>query len=178
MPFLYLSTYLFARWNISEWVIANVLASRGYKRHVVLGKPGLPATSKWKPLKFALEHVHWTIEQRYSILWSDETWVNRYHRRIWVTGMAGEEFDDTCLFSKVQRRAGGCFRAASQVLKKGLISFGRRHGNRLIQSGITSTLYLLFRDIWPSTPISHSCKTMPLHMGQNTPKISLKNTKL
>ena len=119
MTFLYLATYPFAKWNVSEWVIGNALASRNYQRHIALGKPGLSEASRRKRCEFAEEHIHWTIKQWYSILWSDETWVNGYHRRIYVTRQPGEEFDDTCLFSRVQRRAGWMFWGCFSGTKKG-----------------------------------------------------------
>ena len=49
-------------------------------------------------LAFAEEHVIWSQDRRYLILWSDETWVNgTKYRKSWVTREAGEELDDTYL---------------------------------------------------------------------------------
>jgi hypothetical protein len=99
----------FCDWNISAGIITHALALRGYGRYIAIGKPGLSEASKRKRLKFAENHIEWTIEQWFSILWSDETWVNGYHRKIWVTRKAGEEHDDTCVFSMQQRRRGWMF---------------------------------------------------------------------
>ena len=119
MLHLELATGSFASWNISEGIITHALALRGYGRHIALGKPGLSEASKRKRLAFAVEHLDWTIEQWFSILWSDETWVNGFHRRIWVTRKAGEEYEDSCLFTKVQRRTGWMFWGCFSGRKKG-----------------------------------------------------------
>jgi len=109
----------FCDWNVSAGVITHTLALRGYGRHIAIGAPGLSNDSKIKRLKFAEEHKDWTIEQWFSILWSDETWVNGFHRKIWVTRKAGEEHEDTCLFSKQQRRRGWMFWGSFSGTKKG-----------------------------------------------------------
>ena len=73
MTHLELAISPFASWNISEGVITHALTLRGYHRHIALSKPGLSDATRRKRLKFAEEHVQWTIKQWSSILWSDET---------------------------------------------------------------------------------------------------------
>jgi transposase len=121
MTYLEIATtiYPFCNWNISAGIVTHALALRGYGRHIAIGKPGLSEASKHKRLKFAEDHITWTIEQWFSILWSDETWVNGYHRKIWVTRKAGEEHEDSCLFSKQQRRRGWMFWGCFSGRKKG-----------------------------------------------------------
>jgi len=52
--------------------------------------------------------VNWTREQWNKILWTDETWVtSKYHRRIYVTRKAGEEFDETCTRERINVLGGG-----------------------------------------------------------------------
>jgi ketohexokinase/beta-glucosidase len=109
----------FCDWNVSDGIITHALALRGYGRHIALGKPGLSEAVKRERLRFAQNHIDWTIEQWFSILWSDETWVNGFHRKIWVTRRAGEEYEDTCLFSKQQRRRGWIFWGCFSGKKKG-----------------------------------------------------------
>jgi hypothetical protein len=89
----------FSSWHVSEGMITHAFATRGYGRHIALGKPGLSEKSQRLRRQFAEEHLDWTIEQWSSILWSDETWVNGFHRKVWVTRKKGEEFEDTCLFT-------------------------------------------------------------------------------
>jgi len=61
-----------------------------------------------------MEHVDWTLDQWYKILWTDETWITGgRHTRTWVTRRPGEEWDPTCIVEKHQRKKGwmfwGCF---------------------------------------------------------------------
>jgi hypothetical protein len=69
----------FISWSTSESIITHALVLRGYGRYIALGKPGLSDTARRKRLAFAEEYLDWTIEQWFSILWSDETWVNGFH---------------------------------------------------------------------------------------------------
>jgi len=79
-------------------------------------KPPITERNRVIRLEWAREHVNWTQDQWYSILWTDETWITGgRHTRTWVTrrALAGEEVDPTCIVEKYQRKQGwmfwGCF---------------------------------------------------------------------
>jgi hypothetical protein len=77
-------------------------------------KPPITEKNRRLRLQWALEHVNWTLEQWYQILWTDETWITGgRHTRTWVTRRAGEEWDPTCIVERHQRKKGrmfwGCF---------------------------------------------------------------------
>ena len=55
-------------------------------------KPPITERNRVVCLAWAHEHVNWTMEQWYEILWTDETWIiGGRHTRTWVTRRAGEE---------------------------------------------------------------------------------------
>lgn len=96
--------------TISVETLRRALARRGYHRCKALRKPPLSDRTKALRLAWALEHVNWTREQWNKILWTDETWVTSiYHRTIYVTRRAGEEFDDTCVRERVSHAPGWMF---------------------------------------------------------------------
>lgn len=99
--------------------IKRALKRRGYSRRIALRKPPISEANRIIRLTWAHEHVHWTKEQWYEILWSDETWVTGgHHRKIYITRKPGEELDPTCIIEKVQRKSGwmfwGCFHGSTK----------------------------------------------------------------
>jgi len=104
----------FAEWEVTQYAIRTALRSRGYTRRVAHAKPPLTERNRQIRATWAQEHLHWSAEQWWRILWSDETWVTGgRHRKVWVTRRPGEELDDTCIVEKVCRKRGwmfwGCF---------------------------------------------------------------------
>lgn len=100
--------------NIGRDAIRRELNRRGYSRRIALRKPPLDERTKVIRLEWAREHLHWSEEQWWKILWSDETWVTGgTHRKVWITRRPGEELHPHCIIPKVQRKAGwmfwGCF---------------------------------------------------------------------
>jgi hypothetical protein len=64
--------------------------------------------------KWAEEYLNWTREQWFTILWTDEIWVNGgRHIKTWVTRLSGEGLDLICVVDKVSKPKGwmfwGCF---------------------------------------------------------------------
>ena len=95
---------------VSADCIKRALKKRGYQRRVALRKPPVTEKNRVLRLEWAREHLHWTEEQWYSILWTDETWVNPgHHRKIWVTRKVGEELDPTCIVEYIQKKKGWIF---------------------------------------------------------------------
>lgn len=100
--------------GVSEHVIRTALESRGFHRRIAMRKPPISETNRQRRLNWAIEHKDWTQEQWYNILWTDETWITPgRHTRTWVTRQPGEEWDDTCIIEREQRKKGwmfwGCF---------------------------------------------------------------------
>ena len=98
--------------------IRNAFRRLGYSRYKARAKPPLTPEHMEIRLRWAEEHVNWTLEQWYSVLWSDETWVTYgTHRKQWVTRLPEEEFHKDCVVDHEQRKAGwmfwGCFSGAT-----------------------------------------------------------------
>lgn len=185
MTHLELDISPFASWKPGTGIITYTLALRGYGRHIALYKPGLSEESQRKRLRFAEEHRDQTIEQQFSILWSDETWVNGYYRKIQVTRRAGEEYKDTCLFSKQQRRSGWMFWGCFSSYKKGPCLFWEKswktinseryyeHILPLVEQHITLHPYLVSST--PYTP--YLANKIQSFMQDNAPSHASKFTK-
>ena len=98
--------------GVKKQAIRTALLREGFHRRLAMRKP--PITEKNQRIRkaWALEHVNWSIEQWYQILWTDETWITggRY-TRTWVTRRPGEEWDPTCIVEKHQRKKGWMFGA-------------------------------------------------------------------
>jgi len=106
--------------EVSETTLRNSLKKRGYHRCKALQKPPITERTRVRRLDWATEYVNWTREQWNKILWTDETWVtSKYHRRIYVTRKAGEEFDETCTRERHQRLGGWMFWGAFFDNQKG-----------------------------------------------------------
>jgi hypothetical protein len=104
--------------GVSEHVIRQALEKEGFHRRIALRKPPISAKNQRLRLEWARAHKDWTIEQWRSILWTDETWVTAgRHTRTWVTRRPGEEWDDTCIVEREQRKKGwmfwGCFHGST-----------------------------------------------------------------
>lgn len=86
MTYLELAAGPFRNLGVSEKVIQSELRKRGYRRHPTHKKPPVTEQIKRVRKEWAEAHVHWTVEDWMSILWTDETWVkNGGHSREWVT---------------------------------------------------------------------------------------------
>ena len=93
--------------DISTEAIKYALHKRGYYRRIALRKPPISEPNRLARLTWAHEHLHWSEQQWYEVLWTDETWVTAgKHRRTWVTRCVGKELDPTCIIERVQRRSG------------------------------------------------------------------------
>jgi transposase len=100
--------------GVGRKAIRNALEREGFHRRLAMRKPPISEKNRQARLAWALEHKDWTMEQWFSILWTDETWITGgRHTRTWVTRRPGEEWDPTCIVEKHQRKKGwmfwGCF---------------------------------------------------------------------
>ena len=59
--------------GVKKQAIRTALLREGFHRRLAMRKP--PITEKNQKIRkaWALEHVNWSIEQWYQILWTDET---------------------------------------------------------------------------------------------------------
>ena len=96
--------------EVGKKVIRTALIKEGFHWRLALRKPPISERNQVVQLQWALDHINWTLQQWYSILWTDETWVTGgRHTRTWVTRRAGEEWEPTCIVEKHQRRKGWMF---------------------------------------------------------------------
>ena len=100
--------------GVKKDAIRMALQREGFHRRLAMRKPPISEKNRQIRLNWALEHVNWTMQQWYEILWTDETWITgRRHTRTWVTRRPGEEWDPTCIVERHQRKKGwmfwGCF---------------------------------------------------------------------
>ena len=78
--------------GVKKQAIRTALLREGFHRRLAMRKPPISEKNRQIRLQWALEHVDWTLEQWYQILWTDETWITGgRHTRTWVTRRAGEE---------------------------------------------------------------------------------------
>jgi len=97
-------------YGVKKDAIRTALLREGFYRRLAMRKPPVSEANRVKRLNWALEHVNWTMEQWYSILWTDETWITGgKHTRTWVTRRAGEEWDPTCIVEQHQQKKGWMF---------------------------------------------------------------------
>ncbi|KAJ9292418.1 hypothetical protein DTO271G3_8799 [Paecilomyces variotii] len=96
--------------DISEAVLARALKKRGYSRYIARRKPPISEKNRQLRLAWAREHLNWSIEQWYNVLWTDETWVTAgRHTRVWVTRRADEALDPTCIVERYPKKRGWMF---------------------------------------------------------------------
>ena len=147
LPFYKVTAELFPNSEISVDTLRYALKKRGYKRYVALRKPPLSAKNKEDRLRWAIEHLDWTINQWKLIIWSDETWVTAgRHKKTYVTRKQGEELDITCVLQRQRRPPGWMF-------------WGCFHGN-------TKGISLFWEKDWGSISKETYCaRTLPLIDG-------------
>jgi transposase len=82
--------------SLTSQTTRNHLRNTGMKAVVKAKKPLLTKRHKKERLDFALAHQHWTVEDWKTIVWSDETKINRLGSdgRIWVWKKPGEGLSD------------------------------------------------------------------------------------
>jgi len=82
--------------SISSQTTRNHLKKAGLKAVVKAKKPLLTKRHRKERLDFALAHQDWTVEDWKTVVWSDETKINRLGSdgRIWVWKKPGEGLSD------------------------------------------------------------------------------------
>jgi transposase len=145
MTYLQLAEALWPEGEIGAESVRYALKARGYRRRIALRKPLILEANRVVRLEWAREHLHWTEEQWFEILWSDETWVTAgRHRRIHVTMKDGEELNPDCVVERVRRRQGWMFWACFSGTTKGPCLFWEKEwGTINTQSYIDRILPLI-----------------------------------
>lgn len=99
-------------WNYTFQAIRTAFKKEGYARRISRRKPVLTYANRITRLQWAIEHEDWTEEQWFSIMWSDETWVQPgRHTKDWVTRKIGSEelYHPDCVEERYQRKIGWMF---------------------------------------------------------------------
>jgi hypothetical protein len=97
-------------WNCHVYAIQTAFKTEGFARRIALRKPELTEAHAKIRLNWALEHVHWTLEEWAQVLWSDESWMNPgKHIKVRVTRRPGEALYRDCVEPKEQRKIGWMF---------------------------------------------------------------------
>lgn len=108
------------RFGISASTCRRYLATKGIKKHVAVAKPPLEPKHRAARLAWAQEHVGWTKEQWYQVLWSDETWMTYGSNcRVFVFRRANERLHDDCVRARYQRPQGWMFFGSFHGMTKG-----------------------------------------------------------
>ena len=117
-------------------------------------KPLLRPANKRKRLKFAQEHVDWTIDQWKSVLWTDESKFELFgsHRRQYFRRKGNGKFKPDCIVSTVKHGGGsvmvwGCFSHAgvAQLKKIEVIMKNEQYHSILQRHAIPSGINLIGR---------------------------------
>jgi hypothetical protein len=79
-------------WGVKNDTIRSAFLREGFHRRLAITKPLISPKNQQLRLDWAREHVNWTMDQWYRILWTNETWITGgRHTRTWVTRRPGEE---------------------------------------------------------------------------------------
>jgi transposase len=94
--------------SLTSQTTCNHLKKAGLKAVVKAKKPLLTKRHRKERLDFALAHQDWTVEDWKTVVWSDETKINRLGSdgRIWVWKKAGEGLSDR-LVKETKKFGGG-----------------------------------------------------------------------
>lgn len=130
--------------GVKRDAIGRALEQEGFHRRLAMRKPPISPTNQRLRYEWALEHVNWTLDQWYKILWTDETWITGgRHTKTWVSRRPGEEWDPTCVVEKHQKKKGWMFWGCFMDIHKGLGYSGKRTGALFALSPIKLILSLL-----------------------------------
>src|SRR5436189_115219 len=94
--------------SLTSQTTRNHLKNAGLKAVVKAKKPVLTKRHRKERLDFALAHQDWTVEDWKTVVWSDETKINRLGSdgRIWVWKKDGEGLSDR-LVKETKKFGGG-----------------------------------------------------------------------
>ncbi|KAI0993377.1 hypothetical protein K3495_g14807 [Podosphaera aphanis] len=103
MTFLELSMN-FPHWGAGQYTIGSALKRKGYQRRRSRYKPPLLEAVRAQRLSWAQQHVNWTLDEWFSISWTDETYVNDDSVMCqYVTRLVSEEYNSTCTVDRIRK---------------------------------------------------------------------------
>ena len=90
---------------LSAQTVCNSLKDIGLKAVAKKKRPFLTKKHRKETMDFALTHKDWTVEDWKTVVWSDETKINRLGSdgRKWVWKKAGEGLNDRLVGSSIPR---------------------------------------------------------------------------
>jgi len=157
---------------LSASTVQRRLNQCGLKGCVAKKKPFISETNRLKRLKFAKEHIGWSVDQWKKVLWSDET---KYNMRasdgvVYVWRRRGEALKADCLRGTVKHGGGniliwGCMSAAG---------VGRIHRVEGIMNA-AQYVDILQKSMLPSMK-EHFGRRRAVFMHDNDPKHTAKVT--
>ncbi len=148
-------------WNVFTDVIRNALKKEEFSRHIARRKSSFSEINRFRRLEWAWEHLNWIKEQWMIILWNDEIWINDLrHNNTWVIKRVHEEFDETCLNTRLSRFDEWMFWACFVDKKKARVYFEKKIENRSIKSVIANVWCSSYTNEFKWIRICNSCKTM------------------
>ncbi len=119
-------------WDVSEDAIHWALQKEDFFRRMTWRKSLISEKNRLLWLVWAYEHLNWIKKQWQTILWSDETWVNdSRHRRIWVTKQSHEEYDFTCIVSRLSKKSEWMFWECFSRSTKELCVFWKKEWSKI-----------------------------------------------
>ena len=131
--------------TISQWTVRRRLKESNMTPKTPAIGPKLTPAHRQARLRFALEHLNWTLEQWESVLFSDETRICLYgsDQRRKVYRRPGERFAECCIEERIAYGGGSCmiWDAISMTARTDpvFIRWGdRRHG----RGGLTGARYI------------------------------------
>ena len=93
---------------VSSSTVRRRLIEKGLVGRVAAKKPLLRENNRVKRLNFAKKHKHWTKEDWYQVLWTDESKFEQFgtKRRVYVRRRKGERYKNECLLPTVKHGGG------------------------------------------------------------------------
>lgn len=130
---------------ISQWTVRRRLEESNLTSRTPAIGPKLTPAHRQARLRFARDHLNWTLEQWGSVLFSDETRICLYgnDRRRKVYRRTGERFAECCIEERIAYGGGSCMiwcaismeaRTDPVFIRRG----DRRHG----RGGLTGARYI------------------------------------
>src|SRR4051812_9451121 len=168
--------------SLTSQTTRNHLKNAGMKSVVKVKKPLLTKRHRKERLDFALAHLDWTVEDWKTVVWSDETKINRLGSdgRIWVWKKPGEALSDR-LVKETKKFGGGSLMMWGCMLWEEL-DMAARLMERWMGSFTPRSCRMNSRKALPTmaktTPVSSFSKTMTLNTSARRPPLGLKTMDL
>ena len=132
---------------VSSSTVRRRLIEKGLVGRVAAKKPLLRENNRVKRLNFAKKHKHWTKEDWYQVLWTDESKFEQFgtKRRVYVRRRKGERYKNECLLPTLKHGGGsimvcGAISAAGtgDLVKIDGIMDKKVYHNILVRHGVPS----------------------------------------